>query len=348
METKKIEMKNEAHNLPGILPQVEKLDLDFDMEKKKPKQNSKSGCLKFVLVCFGLCIVLLLLLAGFYGYFLRGLPDVSDLRSKASQFETLRILDRQENLLYEIVPPEAGRRDYVTLDEISPYVLASVIAAEDQDYYNHPGFDLRAIIRAFFQNAESGTTVSGASTITQQLTRNLLMSQSERTEKTYERKIREILLSVEITRRYSKDEILEIYLNENYYGNHAYGIEAAAQTYFKRSAKNLDFAQASFLVGLPQAPGYYDIFNNREAVLNRLKTVLLLTYNQSAENGCVNVRDGSVCVRIDPLMVSDAINEIENYNFTVNDFNIRYPHWVNYIYQMLESQYGADALYRSG
>ena len=94
---------------------------------------------------------MLLLLALFYGYFLRQLPDVSDLRSKASQFETLRILDRQENLLYEIVPPEAGRRDYVTLNEISPYVLASVIAVEDQDYYNHPGFDLRAIIRAVFR-----------------------------------------------------------------------------------------------------------------------------------------------------------------------------------------------------
>ena len=341
-------MKQEK-NVPIQLPeQVNNLDLNFDPEKGKKKRPRKNGCLKIFIIFLIICIVLLLLLALFYGYFLRKLPDVSDLRSKASQFETLRIMDRQENLLYEVVPPEAGRRDYVTLDEISPYVLAAVIAAEDEEYYNHPGFDLRAIIRAVFQNAESGTTVSGASTITQQLTRNLLMSQSERNEKTIERKIREIILSVEITRRYSKDEILEIYLNENYYGNHAYGIEAAAQTYFRKSAKNLDFAQASFLAGLPQAPGYYDIFNNREAVLSRLKTVLLLAYAASADKGCIPVRDGSVCVRIDPLMVSDAIREIENYTFVTSDFNIRYPHWVNYVYKILESQYGADALYRSG
>lgn len=328
--------------------QVQNLDLNFGAEKSAKTKSGKKGCLRFFVICLILCLLLLLLLALFYGYFLRQLPDVSDLRSKASQFETLRIMDRQENLLYEIVPPEAGRRDYVTLDEISPYVLASVIAVEDRDYYNHPGFDLRAIIRAVFQNAESGTTVSGASTITQQLTRNLLMSQRERNEKTIERKIREIILSVEITRRYSKDEILEIYLNENYYGNHAYGIEAAAQSYFKKSAKNLDFAQAAFLAGLPQAPGYYDIFNNREAVLGRLKSVLLLSYEAAAEKGCIPIRNGSTCVRIDPLMVSEAVREIENYPFTTSDFNIRYPHWVNYVYQLLEAQYGADALYRSG
>lgn len=325
-----------------------KLDLDFEKEKAVPGKARKKGCLVFLLVFIGLLVLSILILGAFYTYYLTLLPDVSDLRARASQFETLRIMDRQDNLLYEIVPPEAGRRDYVSLDEISPYALATVIAVEDRDYYAHPGFDLRAIIRAVFQNVDAGETVSGASTITQQLTRNLLMSQSERTEKTVERKIKEIILAAEITRRYSKDEILEIYLNENYYGNHAYGIEAAAQTYFKKSAKNLDFGEAAFLAGLPQAPGYYDIFNNREAVLTRLKSVLLLSYNQSAEKGCIEIRNGSSCVRIDPLMVNDAIRKIEEYGFTPGVFSIKYPHWVNYVYQMLEEQYGAEALYRSG
>ncbi len=328
------------------------LNLNFDIEKKSEKNSKtkqrKNGCLKFFLILFSLLLVIVGGLAVFYGLVLRTLPDVSDLRSKASQFETLRILDREGNLLYEIVPPEAGRRDYVTLDEISSYLIASVIAVEDQDYYDHPGFDLRAIIRALFQNMESGAAVSGASTITQQLTRNLLMSQSERVERSVNRKIREIILSAEITRRYSKDEILEIYLNENYYGNHAYGIEAAAQTYFKKSAKNLDLAESSFLAGLPQAPGYYDIFNNRDAVLARQKTVLLLMYNLVTERGCIGIRNGRECVRIDPLMVSDAIRKIENYSFTPGVFTIKYPHWVNYVYQQLENQYGADELYRSG
>ena len=181
------------------------LDLNFEGETKKGIKpvKRKKGCLKPLLII--LFASLLLLFVGsfcFYVYIVSQLPDVSDLRAKASQFETLRIMDRQQNLLYEVVPPEAGRRDHVTLDEISPYVLAAVIAVEDQDYYDHPGFDIRAIIRAFFQNAESGETVSGASTITQQLTRNLLMSQTERYERTVNRKIKEIILAAEITRRY--------------------------------------------------------------------------------------------------------------------------------------------------
>ena len=314
-------------------------------EKAAVKRRRRSPFL-IILFC-GICLVFVGLLV-FYGLVLRYLPDVSDLRAKASQFETMRILDRQENLLYEIVPPEAGRRDYVTLDQISPYILASVIAVEDQDYYDHPGFDVFAIIRALFQNAGAGTTVSGASTITQQLARNLLLPQAERSERTVSRKIREIILAAEITRRYSKDEILEIYLNENYYGNHAYGIEAAAQTYFRRSAKNLDFAQSAFLAGLPQAPGYYDIFTNREAVLDRFHTVLLLSYHLSRARGCISVRSGENCVTIDPVAVSRGITEIENYAFTPGTFDIRYPHWVNYVYKLLEAQYGADMLYRSG
>ena len=322
--------------------------LYFDVESSLTHKHSKKKKIKVVKVLAEIILSLVLLIFLILYIFLLKLPDISDLRSKASQFETLRIMDRQENLLYEIVPPDAGRRNYVTLNEISPFLLATVIAVEDKDYYKHPGFDLSAIIRAFFQNAESGMTVSGASTITQQLARNLLMSKNERTERSIIRKIKEIILSAEITRRYSKDEILEIYLNENYYGNHAYGIEAASQTYFRKSAKNLDLAESAFLAGLPQAPGYYDIFRNREAVLSRFKTVLLLSYNQSAENGCIFVREGNICTRIDPLMVTDAIYKIENYPFSISDFNIKYPHWVNYIYQKLESEYGADFLYRSG
>ncbi len=315
------------------------------IETPKPKKRKGRGCLTAVLICLGVCAVSLLLM---YVYIRSQLPDVGDLRSKASQFETMRIMDRQGNLLYEVVPSDTGRRDYVGLDEISSYVLASVIAVEDQDYYSHPGFDLSAIIRAMFQNSEAGETVSGASTITQQLARGLLLSAEERSERTLLRKIREVLLAVEITRRYSKDEILEIYLNENYYGNHAYGIEAAAQTYFKRSAKNLDLGQAAFLAGLIQAPGYYDILNNRDETLERMQTVLLLTYNLSQREGGIAVRTGKERVTVDAVMVDSAVREISAYEFAPESFDILYPHWVNYVYAMLEEAYGAEALYRSG
>ncbi|HZD58547.1 MAG TPA: biosynthetic peptidoglycan transglycosylase, partial [Anaerolineales bacterium] len=202
------------------------------------------------------------------------LPDVNSLRQNAAQFETTRILDRNGNVLYEILDPTAGRRTYVSLDKISPYVVAATVATEDKDFYSHPGYDLMAIFRAFWQNYRSGETVSGASTITQQLARALLFSPEERGERSYQRKVREAILAAEVTRRYSKDEILELYLNEIYYGNLAYGIEAAAETYFGTSADKLTLSQAAFLAGLPQAPSVYDVYSNREVTLHRHEQVL--------------------------------------------------------------------------
>src|SRR4029078_10787737 len=131
-----------------------------------------------------------------------------------------------------------------------------------------------AILRALWQNYRSGGTVSGASTITQQLARALLLSPEERVEQSYTRKAREIILAAEITRRYSKDDILELYLNEIYYGNLAYGIEAASETYFGKTANQLELAEASFLAGLPQSPSVYDIYTNRDITLARQQQAL--------------------------------------------------------------------------
>ncbi len=152
------------------------------------------------------------------------LPNVNELRERASQFETTRILDRNGGLLYEIVDPNAGKRTYVPLERMSPYIIAATIATEDKEYYNHPGFDVVALIRALYANYRSGGIVSGASTITQQLARMILLPE-ERFVQSYERKASEIILAAEITRRYSKEEVLELYLNEVFYGNLSYGIE---------------------------------------------------------------------------------------------------------------------------
>ncbi len=308
---------------------------------------------------YSILIGLLIGLAGLFAFFCviflvwyfqvaSTLPDVSDLQNKASQFETTRILDRDGNLLYEIVDPNAGRRDYVSLEDISPFLVAATIATEDKDFYNHPGFDLSAIARALIQNTKSGTTVSGASTITQQLARNLLLSPEERSKRSIMRKTKEIFLAAEITRRYSKNQILELYLNENYYGNFAYGIEAAAQTYFGVPAKYLDLAQSAFLAGLPQAPGIYDVFSNYDATIERQNTVLLLVYMLSKEQNCIKVSNSQSKVCVDEVMVNTAIEEIAAYDFQQADFNIRYPHWVNYIRTLLEEEYGAQTIYRSG
>jgi penicillin-binding protein 1C len=300
----------------------------------------------FVLVLLAVCAATFLV----YQYYniARDLPNVSQLGQKASQFETTRILDRNGNLLYEILDPGAGRRTYVPLNKISPYLLAATIATEDKEYYSHPGFDVLAIARAFVQNYTSGETVSGASTITQQLARTLLFTPEERSKRTYERKIREAVLAAEITRIYSKDQILELYLNENYYGNLAYGVEAAAQTYFGTSADKLTLGQAAFLAGLPQAPAVYDVYTNRDLTLKRQEDVLVLMYELSQEQGCIYVSNSPNRVCLDPVAATTAARELKNYEFHSPNVQIRYPHWVNYIRSLLEKQFDPQTIYRSG
>jgi penicillin-binding protein 1C len=278
----------------------------------------------------------------------RTLPSVEDLQTRASQFETTRILDRNGNLLYEILDPTAGRRTYVPLDRISPVLIAATIATEDQDFYNHPGFDPWAIARALWENYRTGGQGGGASTITQQLARALLLSPEERAERTYSRKAREIILAAEITRRYSKDEILELYLNEIYYGNLAYGIEAAAETYFGKTANQLTLAEASFLAGLPQSPSVYDIYTNRDVTLARQQQVLVLMYALSQQNGCIDVSNSEVPICVDAVAAASAADEMKTRVFNSPDVNTRYPHWVNFIRSQLEEQYDAQTIYRSG
>ncbi|MEK6256139.1 MAG: penicillin-binding protein, partial [Chloroflexota bacterium] len=276
------------------------------------------------------------------------LPDVADIRNRASDFETTRILDRNGNLLYEILDPNEGRRTYVSLDEISPFMIASIIATEDKGYYSNPGFSPSAILRAFWQNISSGETVSGASTITLPLVRALFLSAEEASEISYLRKIKEAILAQEITRRYTKDDILELYLNEIYFGNLAYGVEAAANTYFNTTAKRLTLSQASFLAGLPQAPSVYDIYTNRDVTLARQEDVLRLTLELSQEQNCIYVSNNAQKICVDITSANVAAFELDDFEFAAPDINIRYPHWVNYIRYLLEQEYDAQTIYRSG
>jgi len=322
-------------------------------DKFKSILRGNKGCLirGLIVSVFGLVIIGLLLGSYFvYKYYqiASALPEVGDLKQSASQFETTRILDRNGQLLYEILDPNAGRRTYVPLKEISPYLVAATIATEDKDFYNHPGFDPAAIVRALWQNYTTGGTVSGASTITQQLARALLLSPEERAERTYSRKTREIILAAEITRRYTKDEILELYLNEIYYGNLAYGVEAAAETYFGKSAKDLTLGEASFLAGLPQSPAVYDIYTDPETTLNRQQQVLVLMFQLSAAENCIYVSNSQEKVCLDPVSATQAADEMKSYSYRPLSFDAKYPHWVNFIRTQLEEQYDAQTIYRSG
>jgi penicillin-binding protein 1C len=327
--------------------------------KKPNKQKSfltraqGVGCIFRMLILAILAGIIVVLVGGslmVYEYYkiAATLPSVADLQQRASSFETTRIFDRNGDLLYEILDPSAGRRTFITLDKISPYVVAATIATEDKSFYSHPGFDWTAILRAFWQNFQGKGTVSGASTITQQLARSLLLSPEERIEQSYIRKVREALLAAEITRRYTKDQILELYLNEFYYGNLAYGVEAASETYFNTSADQLDLAQASFIAGLPQAPSVYDVYHNREVTRARQKQVLTLMYEASSEEGCIFVSNSPKRVCVDSNTAVEAYKALENYQFKPPDVQIRYPHWVNYVRSILETQFDAQTIYRSG
>lgn len=319
----------------------------------KIKISDQLGCI-FRMGIIGLFIIVTITLCigsvGIFQYYniAKDLPSVEDLREKASIFETTRILDRNGNVLYEILDPNAGRRTYVKLEDMSPYLIAATIATEDKDFYSNPGFDIFGIARALIQNFKSQETVSGASTITQQLTRNLILDTEERIQRTYTRKIREAILAQEITRRYTKDEILELYLNEINYGNLAYGIEAAAKTYFGIPAKNLNLGQAAFLAGLPQLPSIYNVYTNKDITLKRQQDVLLLMYQTSLEQNCIYVSNNQQGICVGAGEAALAAQEINEYEFHSPDIQIRYPHWVNYVRSQLEEQFDAQTIYRSG
>lgn len=317
------------------------------------KTRDVKGCLLKLIIALLFAMVLGIVLAGaflVYQYYTIAatLPSVEDMRERASQFETTRFYDRNGDLLYEMIDPNAGRRTYIPIEEISPYVIAATISIEDKEFYNHPGFDPVALARALVTNYLSGEVVSGASTITQQLARGLFMAEAERSEISYRRKAREIILSAEMTRRYSKNEILELYLNEFNYGNLAYGIEAAAETYFNTTADQLDMAQAAFLAGIPQAPGIYDIFTNREATLFRNKQVVTAMYEVSKEKNCIYVSTITERICVTAQQAADAYIATENYNFIPRANPMVYPHWVTYIRYLLETKYDAQTIYRSG
>ncbi|RME78642.1 MAG: PBP1A family penicillin-binding protein, partial [Chloroflexi bacterium] len=242
-----------------------------------------------------------------------------------------KIFDRHGTLLYEITDPHQGLHTPLTLDEIPLACRQATIATEDASFYQNPGVDLWAILRAVYLNVRGGRVVSGGSTITQQLARNLLLSPQERVEISLTRKLREAILAWRLARTYSKDEILTLYLNETYYGNLAHGLEAASRIYFGKRAAELDLAECALLAGLPQSPSAYNPLENPAAARARQGVVLDLM-----------VRHGA----ISPAEASAARRE--KLRFAAAPFPIQAPHFVMFIRGELERRFGLEAIYRQG
>lgn len=278
--------------------------------------------------------VLLAVVAGVGGMAAHRL--LADLPSPDALYErrvavSSRILDRRGRLLYEIADPHAGRHVPVPLEQIPLPCQQATVATEDAHFYTNPGVDIVGILRALWINLRGGEVLAGGSTITQQLARNLLLDPQERTERTLERKLRESLLAWRIARTYTKDQVLALYLNEVYYGNLAYGIEAAAHTYFGKSAAELDLAECALLAGLPQSPAVYDPLSDPEAARQRQQVVLRLM----AEQGYIAQEQVHLAAQ-------------ERIHFAAVPFPIEAPHFVMFVRAWLEQRFGLEALYTDG
>ena len=219
-----------------------------------------------------LLLLTFLLFTAFLVYLFYDLPSIASLPENLRQ-PSIKITDRSGRLLYEIIPTEGGRNAALSVANIPQCMKDATIAVEDKKFYQNSGVDVIGIIRAVWINLRGGETLSGGSTITQQVARTLLLG-DEVTERTLRRKLRETVLAWQLTRAYSKDEILALYLNQIYYGGMAYGIEAASQTYFGKPASDLLLPECALLAGLPQTPGVYNPFTNPGLALERQRVVL--------------------------------------------------------------------------
>ncbi len=245
-----------------------------------------------------------------------------------------RVLDRNGVLLYEFLDEDYGHQERVSLDAVSPWIIAATISAEDDSFYTNPGLNIRGLTRAATENLKPGDEFlegTGGSSITQQLVKQIYFTPEERRERSITRKVREAAIAIEITRDYSKDQILEWYLNEIPYGGILTGIEAASQGYFGIPAKDVTVAQAAFLAGLPQSPGDHDPFTHYASAITRQHEVLALM-----------VKHG----RLDPETATWA--RLESITLNPKPQPFLAPHFVLYVADHIKATMGDEALYHGG
>jgi 1A family penicillin-binding protein len=269
---------------------------------------------------------------GVYAYYAQQLPPAEMIEIQTSKsFKTTKIYDRTgTKLLYEVFDPRWGSRTVVPIDQIPDNLKYATIAIEDKDFYTNPGINVRGIARAIYVDL-TGQGFQGGSSITTLLVKNVIIPPEERTEREMSRKIKEAILAVEITRRYSKDQILEWYLNTVFYGNMAYGVEAAAQNYFGKHVQDLSLAECAMLAVLPNAPASHSPLTNPVEARIRQHLVLDAMFRQGY-------------ITQEEIVAAKA----EELHYAPVRFDIEAPHFVMYVRQILEERYGSDLLYQGG
>jgi penicillin-binding protein 1A len=323
--------------------------------RRRDRRRARARRRRRIAVITAVVLVLAAVAAGF------GFAGASDLRKNCnlSKLRPARIgantfVYAADGSLLGSIPAEKNREP-VPLKQINPWMQKATIAIEDRRFYSHGGIDLEGIGRALVRDIEEGRVVEGGSTITQQLVRNLYIRKNERT---LQRKVTEACLAVRMNDAYSKDWILAQYMNTVYYGNHAYGIEAAAQTYFSRPARKLTIMQSALLAGLPQAPSVYDPFQfpgraiaRRNRVLRAMAEMGVITFAQYREASAVTnlrLKRGKIYTRIhEPYFFSYVREElIKEYGAeTVRSGGLRVYTTVDRRYQRAAEKAIRDTLY---
>ena len=323
------------------------------IDRGRKRKKSRTGVNLLVRI-FGLVIVGIVLAigiftgmsvgaaAGAYSIITDGLPTPQEVaKISVETFETTKIYawgpdedgdgSKDPVLIYEVIDPNAGDRNWIPLSTMQDQVICGTVAMEDKTFWTNPGFNIQGITRAFVSNIEGGD-IQGGSSITQQVVKNSVIPIDERYEISYARKIKEVLISMELTRLYEKETILEWYINTNLYGNLAYGIDAAARVYFEKSARELTLSEAATLIAIPQYP-LLNPFDDPEAALLRKEIVL----GRMVEEGCITSEQAEQAYA-EPWDLAESNQR----------FDIQAPHFSMYVRRELEKMFSPELVAGGG
>lgn len=306
--------------------------------------NKKSRGSVTAIVIIGIMAFLVIGIGVGFGFLSATIQSAPNLRGDIRPAASSQMFDVNGNLLTVLHAVE--NRLPVTLAKVPKDLQNAFVALEDNRFYQHTGIDPRAILRAVWINISAGGVAEGGSTITQQLAKNAFLTQ----ERTWKRKVQEIIIAFQIEKKYTKNEILELYLNQIYFGAGAYGVQAAAQTYFDKNVEQLNLAESALLAGLPKSPNYYSPFNSMKVARDRQSTVLdqMVKYGyldqataDKTKTVPINIASSSEPVKPDPKAKPGP-------KLKDKDFEASASYFIEYVTSQLIEKYGADTVYKEG
>ena len=306
------------------------------INKKFFSYKKRSSPFKIILILILIILIFIILTVFSLSYNIR--KEYSEKIKNAKEYvisgeESSEVLDCNGNVLKVLY--FSKRRIYVSLDKISLDLRNAVVASEDERFYKHKGYDLKSLVRATIHNLFSRDFVEGGSTITQQLARNLFLT----TEKTISRKLKEVIIATELEKKYTKSEILELYLNQAYFGEGCYGVETASRSFFGKSANELDLSSATLLVAVLPAPSELSLFSNIESVKERQKLVL----DKMVRNKSITEEEADATFKKD-------VKILEKGSFSVNETVLKdgADYFIDYVKDEALTILSASDLYKGG